>query len=192
MVLFEVERKFIFLPALVPMFKLNKGLPPFKHLKYQGTSTFRDTYYDSSEILSNRGIWIRKRDKGWEAKKRVQGDFLKTSYEEIKSPLKIRSLVSENLPGIPTNNENFGLDIFCDFTTKRELYLADEKFSIMLDEADFGHTVGEVELLASNINVAEFDIDEFMKKYSWFFKNGKPKGKITAYLEKYGPGARVH
>lgn len=191
MALLEVEIKFRFLPELVSMLRLNKGHPPFRHLKYMGASTFRDTYFDTTNILSDRGIWIRKRDQTWEAKRRVRGDLLQTSYEELKSPNEIRALVSRYIPGSPGSSESYGLGILCDYITNRELYLADEKFSIMLDHADFGHTVGEVELLARDAKTAEEEINVFMEKYRWFFGNGKPKGKISAYLEKYGPGPRA-
>lgn len=191
MALLEVERKFRFLPELISTLKLNKGHPPFRHLKYRGTSTFRDTYYDSSNILSDRGIWVRKRDQTWEAKRRVRGDLLQTSYEELKCPNEIRSLISRYIPGAPGSSNSYGLGILCDYITNRELYLADEKFSIMLDHADFGHTVGEVELLARDAKAAEEEINEFMEKYKWFFGHGKPKGKISAYLEKYGCGPRA-
>lgn len=121
----------------------------------------------------------------------MRGDFLQASYEEIKNLQKIHSLIREHIPGTSTSSKNFGLDVLCDFTTKRELYLADRKFSIMLDQADFGHIVGEVEILSQDARAAESDIDGFFEKYSWFFQNGKPKGKIAAYLEKYGHGVRV-
>ena len=43
---------------------------------------------------------------------------------------------------------NFGLDLISRFRTTREVYRTDEKFLVMLDATDFGHWVGEVELLS--------------------------------------------
>lgn len=72
----------------------------------------------------------------------------------------------------------------------REVYRADKRFSVMLDQTDFGHAVGEVEVLARDAEAAEKEIGEFIERYKWFFGHGKQKGKIAAYLEKFGPGPR--
>jgi hypothetical protein len=47
----------------------------------------------------------------------------------------------------------------------------------MLDATDFGHWVGEVELLACDEQRAHLDIDAFMRRYTWFFtQEKKPNG----------------
>jgi thiamine-triphosphatase len=47
----------------------------------------------------------------------------------------------------------------------------------MLDATDFGHWIGEVELLACDEQRAHLDIDAFMRRYAWFFtQEKKPKG----------------
>lgn len=64
-----------------------------------------------------------------------------------------------------------------DIITKRESWLADGRFKIVLDKSDSGHTVGEVELeLSTNTDNAQetkeicADMDQglvlFMHKYS--------------------------
>ena len=74
---------------------------------------------------------------------------------------------------------NFGLDLISRFRTTREVYRADEKFLVMLDATDFGHWVGEVELLAHDEQRAHMDIDAFMRRYAWFFtQEKKPKSKL--------------
>jgi thiamine-triphosphatase len=183
--LYEVERKFVFNRALLTQFHSNRGRPPFHSLIHQGNSTFRDTYFDSSEILANKGIWLRKRDQSWEAKINIRNSFVKAAYDEITSIPEIRGIVSKYVPCASTfcENQDFGLQAFCDFTTYRSTYVADKKFNVVLDTTDFGHVVGEVEMMASDVDKAERDIDEFFARYSWFFQGGKPKGKIAAYLE---------
>ncbi|KAF8244929.1 hypothetical protein K440DRAFT_635539 [Wilcoxina mikolae CBS 423.85] len=182
-VLYEVERKFVFSRSLLTQFHSNRGLPPFRSLVHSGNSTFRDTYFDSSKILASKGIWIRKRDQGWEAKVNIRDSFVKAAYNEITSVPEIRSIVSRYVPGNTAECDNFGLQVFCDFTTYRSNYVADEKFNVVLDTTDFGHDVGEVEIMASDVEKAEKDIDQFFVRYPWFFQRGSPKGKITAYLE---------
>jgi hypothetical protein len=56
-----------------------------------------------------------------------------------------------------------------------------------LDETSFGHSVGEVELMHDNAAEAHREIDAFLDKYSWFFGKDAPKGKLTAFFEKFPP-----
>jgi thiamine-triphosphatase len=184
-ILYEVERKFVFNRSLLAQFHSNRGRPPFHSLVHKGNSAFRDTYFDSSEILASKGIWIRKRDQSWEAKINLRNSFVKAAYDEVSSIPEIRSLVSKHVPGPGSTDEqaNFGLQAFCDFTTYRSNYVADKEFNVVLDTTDFGHAVGEVEIMASDVEKAERDIDEFFARYPWFFQRGSPKGKIAAYME---------
>ncbi|KAF8475923.1 CYTH-like domain-containing protein [Kalaharituber pfeilii] len=103
-----------------------------------------------------------------------------------------------------------GLITICDFVTDRRAFQADGRFEVVLDSMDFGHHVGEVELLVAHnenkvdepvdgpehdpgtyvqrlMQQAHADITQFMREYMWFFESGekgvKPKGKMTAYFE---------
>jgi thiamine-triphosphatase len=182
--LFEIEQKFRFDPSLIQIFRLNRGFPPFSSLEDRGTQRFSDTYFDREQILGRNGIWIRRRDGAWEAKRRISGTFIRSAFEEFKGHQQIRDLIGNFLTESRTGDRNFGLERICHFTTTRETFFADERFSIMLDRTDFGHTVGEVELMHSNAQEAHRAIDDFMNKYSWFFDRTKPKGKLSAYFEK--------
>lgn len=74
----------------------------------------------------------------------------------------------------------------------------DDDFDVMLDRTCFGHAVGEVELIAGRAGTETDDdageghqrIDDFMRKYAWFFGGGeggkKVKGKLSAYFERFG------
>ena len=73
-----------------------------------------------------------------------------------------------------------------EFVTTRVSFLADDRFTVVLDATDFGHTVGEVELMAEDAEKAHADIDAFLKEYAWFFDTSNPKGKLTAYFDKFG------
>lgn len=58
---------------------------------------------------------------------------------------------------------------------------------MVLDTTDFGHRVGEVEMMAEDADNAHANIDAFLKEYAWFFDTTtQPKGKLTAYFEKFG------
>jgi thiamine-triphosphatase len=180
MVLLEIEQKFTLLPSLVQAFHLNKGVPQFTSIKSLGTVSFNDAYFEDkdSQIFSRNGIWIRKRDGIWEAKRRPtankdgnlsdkkgilqntqklqSGDserasYNRTAFEEIRDHQRIQSLVNDYIPNSGDATQNFGLDAFCQFRTNRKTYLVDNKFSVMLDETSFGHSSGEVEV--------EVDID---------------------------------
>lgn len=186
MALLEVEQKFVLYLSRLSNFKANRGAPPFRHLKFLGVKEFTDTYYDSFGKLSAKGLYIRVRDHEWEAKQSVQGNFTRSVFAETADTTKIREMIQKYIPRCAEAKDNFGLDILCAFKTSRENYLVDGKFNVALDQTDFGHAVGEVELMAENATRAHREIDDFMKEYSWFFGTEPPKGKLTAYFEKYG------
>jgi thiamine-triphosphatase len=203
MALYEIERKFVFNPSLLTRFRSNHGSPPFHHLIHQRTESFQDEYYDSFGHLLSNGLYIRKRNNSWEAKHRQSGDFIQSSFYETSNLDEITKLINAHSKSKSNGGEynqsdttspetNFGLTSICRYVTQRETFLADERFSIMLDTTDFGHWVGEVELQAHDSTVALAEIDKFMQKYAWFFANeATPKGKMTAYFELFGfpPGA---
>lgn len=58
----------------------------------------------------------------------------------------------------------------------------------MLDQTDFGHSVGEVELEAEDAEKAHLDIDAFLARYSWFCQPGPVEGKLSAYFRLRGNG----
>ena len=186
MALLEVEEKFVICLSRLSKFRANQGIPPFRQLKFLGVRCFQDVYHDYYTTLSSQGIWVRKRDHEWEAKRSIKGTFTHSTFEETNDPTEIRDLIRKHLPRCGEAENGFDLPVICRFTTTRENYLADGKFNIALDMTDFGHAVGEVELMAEDGLKAHKEIGDFMQEYSWFFGGEPPKGKLTAYFEKYG------
>ena len=193
MALYEIERKFVYNIALFPTFCQNKGVKPFRSLIQRNTEIIKDEYFDFSfNQLMNNGIYIRKRNDVWEAKQRRAGDFIRSSFYETNDIDEIRELVHKYSTSESANvskpSNNFGLNTICRYLTTRENWSADSDFAIMLDTTDFGHAVGEVELQAGDEKAAMDRIDDFMERYKWFFGNdkSKPKGKMTAYFDKFG------
>ena len=117
-----------------------------------------------------------------EAKVRISGDFARSTFDEITDWTEIAAVIRRHLPGFCTRKKDFGLDQLAEFTTTRQEFLADEKFAVVLDHTDFGHAVGEVELMAEDEEEAHREIDDFMARYPWFFLKGKAEGKLEAYF----------
>ncbi|KAJ9240591.1 hypothetical protein DTO169E5_3923 [Paecilomyces variotii] len=83
----EIERKFIYNPALFASLTKGSGNPPFTKLEIKAERKIHDIYYDAPLastsdantkaggptrcILERNGIWIRQRNKLWEAKQRL-------------------------------------------------------------------------------------------------------------------------
>lgn len=194
-VVLEVERKF----SKLSIFPLNThaGVPPFKSLAYLGTKTFRDIYYDRDSKLSKAGTWVRQRDDIWEGKMKQAGDYNRSQFREVQDHELIRKQVAL-LTGISgPASLAFGLRQTADLANQRQSWLADDKFKIVLDQNDFDHTVGEVELetvIDGNqversqeiCKQMDQDIDAFIQKYSWAFDTSPAIGKLTAYFAQQG------
>lgn len=195
----EVERKFRSLA--VPKLSRHSGNPSFQSLRSLGSQTFRDIYYDRFDILSSAGIWVRSRNGEWQAKIKKGGNFTNSMFEELSGAESISSYVGQLLGCKVIKDNAFGLEPIASMTTDRMNWLADNKFQIVLDKMDFGHTVGEIELqmlvdlevTAEGASIEEQkgklmrEMDEkiitFMDRYSWAFTPGEPKGKLSAYFE---------
>ncbi|MCJ1334870.1 hypothetical protein MMC09_000135 [Bachmanniomyces sp. S44760] len=186
MKLLEVEQKFSYLLSQVPIFRSNKGIPPFQSIRHKAPISFQDTYFDTRSVLSSVGIYIRRRDNAWEAKERVDGDYKRSTFRETNDPSEINELICRHFKGSLDEQQNFGLDTLARFRTTRETSVVDRRFSVILDQTDFGHVVGEVEIMAEDAKKAHEDINAFMERYRWFFDTEKPKGKLTAYFDKFG------
>ncbi|KAL8806862.1 MAG: hypothetical protein Q9223_004568 [Gallowayella weberi] len=184
--LLEVESKFLFKPSLVATLQSNTGNPAFKRLEALSTHSFTDSYHDHQDVLSSNGIWLRQRkDSGsttLEAKVRISGSYTRSTFDEITDRDTIQGLIRPYFHHLKPEMEDFGLGLLAEFTTTRQEFRADDKFAVVLDYTDFGHSVGEVEIMAEDEAKAHEEIDGFMARYPWFFMKGKVEGKLEAYL----------
>lgn len=184
--LLEVESKFGFKPSLVTTLQTNGGTPAFKRLEALGTHKFTDTYFEYQDVLSKNGIWLRQRTDSrstvLEAKVRISGDFARSTFDEITDRKVIAEIIRPHFPPFDEEKEQFGLEVLAQFATTRQEFRADDKFAIVLDHTDFGHSIGEVELMAEDEQIAHQEIDGFMARYPWFFEKGKTEGKLAAYF----------
>ncbi|PTB43890.1 uncharacterized protein TrAFT101_002454 [Trichoderma asperellum] len=195
----EVERKFRSLA--VRELTQYGGLPHFKSLQRLPDQIIRDSYYDKSNILSSVGAWIRNRDGEWQAKIRKGGNFTNSRFEELSSIEDIAAYIKRTT-GIDAGEAiDFGLQATATFSTRRETWVADDEFHVVLDTMDFGHQVGEIELQKTlvgedggvpteqqkqnEMQIMDDRIVSFMETYSWAFSPGDPKGKLTAYFERF-------
>ncbi|KAF2095615.1 hypothetical protein NA57DRAFT_59603 [Rhizodiscina lignyota] len=219
----EAERKFVPTPRLltalrtenvaspnkitVPndvLAKPHTELPPvciFQSVKKLNTEGITDTYYDDNAALCSRGVWVRFREQyfmndrdvphktmigslglatnaGWEAKVDRGGDYRNSRFEEYQSPTEISAIT----------------------------WLVDGQFKVVVDETDWGHTVGEVELskqiqfeerdmleaaisslesegaAPSPLDKMDTEIKAFMYRYKALFGGDRPVGKLSAYF----------
>ncbi|KAJ9654439.1 hypothetical protein H2198_006519 [Neophaeococcomyces mojaviensis] len=190
-VLLEVERKFSRL-RVYPL-TINGGNPTFHSLKYLGTQTFCDTYFDHRSLLAHAGTWVRQRDGQWQSKIRQAGDYNNSQFREIQNVDEIGHQVHLITKKSQPSSKAFGLTQTAKITTHREAWKADDRFKIVLDHTDFGHVVGEVELEASvtiqsdeeakkYCGLMDSEITSFMQRYCWAFDPNPAIGKLTAYF----------
>lgn len=138
----------------------------------------------------------RPRKQAIQAKKRIAGTYNRSTFDELTDPHAIRAQIAHYLPlppSTPSNEKNnlFGLDILAQLVTTRQVYVADRRFTVVLDRTDFGHAVGEVELeveAEGDAEKAHEEIDGFLAKYSWFCQAGPVEGKLSAYFRLRGGG----
>jgi thiamine-triphosphatase len=117
----------------------------------------------------------------------MSGTYIRSTFSEITNPIIILAQIQHYLSHTRIEKEKFsGLDILVQLVTTREVYVADEQFTVVLDRTDFGHSVGEVELEAADAEKAHGDIDKFLKRYAWFCEMGAVEGKLKAYFRLQG------
>lgn len=129
---------------------------------------FHDKYFDSPKFaLTLRDHWLRERQGCWELKcptiETVETNVateLCTRYKEITNLSEIQMRVKEVIkdcedrersPSLQDEEswlKKFNLLCFAEFTTTRQSFvLQEEGVHVDLDQADFGYSVGEIEVL---------------------------------------------
>ncbi|KAF2689606.1 hypothetical protein K458DRAFT_247109, partial [Lentithecium fluviatile CBS 122367] len=217
----EVERKFMPTPSSIATLRANTGHPPFTTHTPLGHTKFRDVYFDKSNVLLSNGIYIRTRDDIWEAKVRYlpspssgsnptstyPNDFVNSAMLETTDTRRIAEIVDKAFrrhTGTQYVMELADLTPVAMLRTSREAWDV-EGFRVVVDETDFGHVVGEVELCLlgesrggkggegekeekdwqRNTEEMNKRIEEFMKAHAWAFPmgdGGKVVGKLSAYF----------
>ena len=191
----EVERKFALTPSSLAYLKSKDACSKFDSYMHLGRKSTHDIYFDRNGTLMSKGLYVRRRDGLWEAKVRVGGDFINSSFREINDVDSIRKEITKYSVGVGINRAIEEMLCPCaDFVTERESWMING-FKIDVDTTDFGHTVGEVELtkyLSTEdgtareqelILVMDTEIETFMKFYPQVFLVGEPLGKLSAYFK---------
>lgn len=157
---------------------------------------FHDQYFDTPEFnLTLRDMWLRKRKGCWELKcptadgageERRADAALCTHYKEISSLSEIYQRVKEVVKVARQDGEaettpsqedpswlsRLNLACFAEFTTTRRSFaLGEDGVKIDLDQADFGHHVGEIEVLipeGGDVQLAQEKIRNAAKKIGQF------------------------
>ncbi|KAA8580931.1 hypothetical protein FQN60_013889, partial [Etheostoma spectabile] len=141
-----------------------------------GQRQFCDQYFDTPTFkLTLRDMWLRKRKECWELKcptafneaketseEQSKAAALCSRYKEITNLPEIQIRVKEVLKDVREDRETetsrsqedeawlstMNLVCFAEFTTMRRSFtLEEEGVQIDLDQADFGFSVGEIEVL---------------------------------------------
>jgi thiamine-triphosphatase len=153
----------------------------------------------------DQGIYVRLRNGKWEAKARQAGGFVNSQFAEYKGFEDVDALVQEAFGGRIEGQFLYSLHRIAEFSTRREKWDI-AGFEVVVDETDFGHTVGEVELCEwverqpeesdenhkRNIRamgmMMDMRIEPFMKEHRQVFPplpsgtHPKPVGKLSAYF----------
>lgn len=149
----------------------------FQGVQHLGEEGLLDRYYDEDDLLCSRGVWLRQRfhhtygdlsrdnlgertirltdlnisEGDWEAKVARGGDYANSRFLELDSHEEIESVVRMCMveAGIQdkSRKQNFGLKRWLELGTVRESWYIDGKFTVAVDETDWGHRIGEVELI---------------------------------------------
>lgn len=135
---------------------------------YVNQRQFNDKYFDSPKFaLTLRDMWLRKRQGCWELKcptiKTVRTNVaaeLCTRYKEITNLSEIQMRVKEVIKDCEDGERSPSLQdeeswlkkcnllCFAEFTTTRQSFvLQEEGVHVDVDQADFGYSVGEIEVL---------------------------------------------
>ncbi|XP_037549828.1 thiamine-triphosphatase isoform X2 [Nematolebias whitei] len=205
----EVERKFVFSAETLETLE-SIGVCVDQR-------QFHDQYFDTPEFnLTLRDMWLRKRKGCWELKcpmansaeepseERPADAALCTHYKEISSLSEIYQRVKEVIKvdcedreaeTTPSQEDcswlsKLNLACFAEFTTTRRSFtLGEEGVKIDLDQADFGHHVGEIEVLipeGGDVQLAQEKIRNAAKKLG-VSGDERVDGKMTTYLKRYRP-----
>ncbi len=180
----EIEKKFVLDNETIERLT--------KDAELIGEKTFTDNYYDTQDFrLTTHDTWLRSRDGMFQLKLPLHSDGqgrqrVVDQYHELTAEEKIREALA--IPRQKTLREDLeaqGFSVIASFQTSRKKYRK-QGFIIDLDQADFGYTIGEIELLAENQDAAH----EAMSRILAFAKTQElmiqpVRGKLIEYLKRF-------
>uniref|UniRef100_A0A3Q4AR21 Thiamine-triphosphatase n=1 Tax=Mola mola TaxID=94237 RepID=A0A3Q4AR21_MOLML len=178
---------------------------------------FQDQYFDTPKFdLTLKDMWLRKRKGCWELKcpttvdtteqtsgEQSEAAALCSRYKEITSLPEIQRRVKEVIQEFCEEGETsssledeeswvskMSLLCFAEFTTMRLSFaLEEEGVQIDLDRADFGYSVGEIEVLVpegGDVQCALEKIERTARKLG-LTGDQRVEGKMHVYLGRYHP-----
>ena len=147
----EIERKFI-----VPDNFHEKIIAQGYQMQKVYDEVLVDKYYDTHEhVLINNDYWLRQRNGDWELKYPVGSSHEQGSsvYHETTCLEEINNRISPFLPNCDLKKllDNGKLKAFAHLETKRKNYTK-EDVNIVIDATDWGHIVGEIEIVVTETN----------------------------------------
>ncbi|XP_032359803.1 thiamine-triphosphatase isoform X4 [Etheostoma spectabile] len=206
----EVERKFVCnADTLKTLEKIGVCL---------GQRQFCDQYFDTPTFkLTLRDMWLRKRKECWELKcptafneaketseEQSKAAALCSRYKEITNLPEIQIRVKEVLKDVREDRETetsrsqedeawlstMNLVCFAEFTTMRRSFtLEEEGVQIDLDQADFGFSVGEIEVLLPEGGDVQSALEKIKRTAEMLGLTGdqRVEGKMSVYLKRNYP-----
>ncbi|XP_056868256.1 thiamine-triphosphatase isoform X2 [Takifugu flavidus] len=201
----EVERKFLWNADTLKTLEKIGGVAVTQ-------CQFHDKYFDNPQFdLTLADTWLREREGRWElkcptlfertAKTNVAGELC-TRYKEITNlseiHLKVKEVIKdyedgERGPSLQEEDawlQRFQLVCFAEFTTiRRSFVLEEEGVRVDLDQADFGYSVGEIEVLVpegGDVKSALGRIERIAQKLG-LTGNQRIRGKMHVFLERNLP-----
>ncbi|XP_034718561.1 thiamine-triphosphatase isoform X1 [Etheostoma cragini] len=183
-----------------------------------GQRQFCDQYFDTPTFkLTLRDLWLRKRKECWELKcptavneeKETSGERSKAAalcsrYKEITNLPEIQLRVKEVLKDVCEDRETetsrsqedeawlsrMNLVCFAEFTTMRRSFTVEEEgVQIDLDQADFGYSVGEIEVLVPEGGDVPSALEKIKRTADMLGLTGdqRVEGKMSVYLKRNYP-----
>ncbi|XP_061777875.1 thiamine-triphosphatase isoform X2 [Nerophis ophidion] len=161
-----------------------------------GQRRFHDQYFDTPQFhLTLRDVWLRKRKGCWELKcpvarvtgaEETQSEALCSRYKEITNLGDIKMKLMEVLKDICKDVTILDQASCCvTESCRHEMDSEQDKCWVDLDEADFGHSVGEIEVLipeGGDMRAALDKIERTAKKLG-LTGDQRIEGKMSVYLK---------
>jgi thiamine-triphosphatase len=194
----EVERKFP-VPSLEVLFSSLAA----SECEQVGEISFEDAYFDTPDkALTQKDLWLRKRDGEWELKIPVshgQHASAASAYYEAEGEEAVSAaLLEEGIVGF-CDKDGEPLKPFSTFRTVRHKY-KHHAFNVDVDTASFGeppYSVAEIELMLSAptgadaegaaVTAATDKILEFAARLGLETAAAQPDGKVEQFLRLYDP-----